>query len=234
MKYLLIILTFSLFLLLPVKIRIKAFKKESDEYIRLGIDFFKMSKVVLEISEIKFTIENFIPVLNFKYHFNINNRNDGTFKSKKNVILPLRGKYKIIISKLEYVYKYPANLKKIIIRCLSMFIIFLNLNINITFSSGNAAFTGILAGQAWCAVYIVLRIFSTYTNFDYSNVKVNINPVFTSHEPLEIEINCIFQARVGHIIIASLIFAWYWILSEKRILITNRHIYNKKEQRSHG
>jgi len=231
-KYLLIILTFSLFLLLPVKIRIKVFKKESDDYIRIEIDFFKMSKVVLEISEMKFTIENFIPILNFKYHFN--NRNNGISKSKKNVILSLSEKYKIIISKLEYICKYHANFKKTIIRCLSRFIVLLNLNINITFSSGNAAFTGILAGQAWCATYIALRIFSTYANFDYSNVKVNINPVFTSQEPLEIEINCIFKARVGHIIIASLIFAWYWILSEKRILITNRHIYNKKEQRSHG
>lgn len=227
MKYLLIILTFSLFLLLPVKICIQVFKKKSDNYIRIKMVFFEISKVVFEISEIKFIIENFIPVLSLKYNLNI--RNDEISKSKKIIVSPLKVKYKIITKRLEYIYKYPDNFKKTIIRCLSKFIVLSDFIFNITFGSENAAFTGILAGQIWCAAYILLRIFSTYTNLDYSNVKVNINPVFASQEPLEIEMNCIFQARVGHIIIASLILVWYWILSKKNSIIYS-HIGNKKER----
>lgn len=65
MKYLLVILAFSLFILLPVRVSITLFKKRDNEYIRIEIDCFKALKILFEIPEMKFIIKNFIPTLSF-------------------------------------------------------------------------------------------------------------------------------------------------------------------------
>jgi len=215
-KYLLVILAFSLFILLPVRVSITLFKKRDNEYIRIEIDCFKALKILFEIPEMKFIIKNFIPTLSFKYQ--ISNKNNKVSKSEKIVISPLRDRYKIIINIIKALYKHINNLKKIS-RFLSKHINVLDMNINIAFGSENAALTGFLAGQAWSIVYFGLSMLSFYFNFDNSNIKVNVTPVFINYEPIQIDINCIFQLRIGHIIITSSIVVWYWLVSKQSLFI---------------
>mgnify|MGYP002410142692 CR=1 FL=1 len=231
--YLLVILTFSLFILLPVKFRIILFKRRSDEYIRVEIDCYRVSKIFLEIPKIKFIIKNLIPLLSFEYH--IGSKNNRIPKSERIVISPLRDRYKIVINMIKVLFKHINNLKKII-RFLSKHINVLYFSINITFGSEDAALTGFLAGQVWSIIYVGLSTVSFYLNFDNTNIKINVIPVFTKHEPLQIDINCIFQLRVGHIIIASFFTVWYLLLSKISSIKShvNYKLYDKKERRGYG
>lgn len=234
MIYLIIILTFSLFILLPVKFHAAILKKGSDEYIQVETRCFKILNISLEIPKMQFTIKNFIPTLNFEYH--IDNKNNKVPESEKVVMSFLSDRYKIIVNMIKTLFKHISNLKKVI-RFLSKHIKVLEFSIGITFGGENAALTGILAGQAWSAVYCGLGIASFYLNFDNANIKTNVTPVFTKYEPLQIDIDCIFQLRVGHIIIASSIAIWYWLLftlsSAKKNHI-NQKLYDKKERRGYG
>ena len=56
------------------------------------------------------------------------------------------------------------------------------------------------------------------------------NSIFIKDEPLQIDINCIFRLRVGHIIIASSIVVWYWLLSKKAVTKScmNIKFHNKR------
>ena len=214
MKYLLIILTFSLFILLPVKFRVILIKQNSDEYIKVEMDCFKVLKICLEIPSMKFIIKNFIPALSFEYHIDANHNSIPI--SEKIVILPFMDRYKNIIIIVKILCEQKDNLKRII-RLLSKYINVIDLSIYIAFGCENAALTGILAGQAWSIVYFGISILTFYLNFDNTNIDINVTPIFIKDEPLQIDINCIFRLRVGHIIIASSIVVWYWLLSKKKL-----------------
>jgi hypothetical protein len=158
-------------------------------------------------------MKNFIPILSFEYY--IENKSNSIPKSEKIAISPLRERYKKVINMIQVLCKH-RNLKKMI-RFLSKYINVLDLNIDIIFGCENAALTGILAGLAWSVIYLYIRTLSFYLNFDIDNTNVNVTPVFIKHEPLQLDINCIFRLRVGHIIIASSIVAWYLLLTKRSL-----------------
>ncbi|NLZ52152.1 MAG: DUF2953 domain-containing protein [Thermoanaerobacteraceae bacterium] len=217
MIYLLIILAFSLFILLPVKFHFMLLKG-TDDYIKLEINFFNLSKIILEIPEMKFTITNLIPILSFEYK--LGSKNNSTPKAGKVVISPLRDRFKKITNVIKFILRYFNTFKKLI-RILLNKVNLIYLNVEVIFGGENAALTGFLAGYIWSVIYQGLVLFSLYLSFDRANIKTSVQPNFLKHEPFQIDINCIFHLRVGYIIIASFIVTWYWLLFNMS-LKTNR------------
>ncbi|HHY41278.1 MAG TPA: DUF2953 domain-containing protein [Thermoanaerobacterales bacterium] len=214
MIQLLIILAFSLVFFLPVKFHIMLFKKARDEHIKLEISLCSLSKIVLEIPEMKFTIRSFIPLLSFRYK--MQSKKKGKIKSRKVVISPLRDRFKVIINILKFCITYLKTFKKLINILLNKVNV-TYLNIDIAFGSENPALTGFFAGYIWSAIYQILGFLSMHANFAKADVKTNVRPNFLEPESFQIDVNCIFHLRVGYIIIASLIIAWYWLLFNIRL-----------------
>lgn len=215
MKYLYLIVAFSLIVFLPIKTQIELSKKKVDEYLKIEIQFLKIIKISLEIPKMIFRIENLIPVLSFEY--TIYSTKSKISKPDKIIISPLRKRYKILIEIVRELYKRIYLVKKVL-KFFGKFIDFLDLNIHVTFGFENPALTGILAGHVWGSIYNLVNIISYYFNFKEATIKVNVTPIFVKSESLEIDFRGIFKLRVGHIIIASLLVLWYWSLSKGKLV----------------
>lgn len=216
MKYLFIFLAFSLILFLPMEIELIVFKKKSDEYIKIQLDLFRLTKVFFEIPEMKFRFVSFIPVLSFEY--SIKTQKNKASVGDKAVISPIKNLFKILITTIKNLYNKIKNLNRIV-RFLFKLINISYIKVSIILSNENPAFLGLLAGQVWSVIYLSLSIFSYYFDFDKSILMdINVTPVFTRHEPIQVDIKGIFKLRVGHIIIASFIII-YWTVSKKKDFI---------------
>jgi len=189
-------------------------KQAYNEYIKLEINFFNLSKIYIEIPEMIFTIKNQIPLLCFEYK--LNGKNNKISKSSKAVILSLRDWF-IKLNDIINTFIKQINFFKKLFRILINKIKITYLNIDVTFGSENAALTGFLAGQIWSLIYQGLSLFSLYFSFENAKIKTNVRPDFLKNKHIQININCIFQLRVGHIIIASFIVTWYWLLFNIRL-----------------
>lgn len=213
MIYLLLILTFSLVFLIPVKFHITVLKKISGEYIKLETNLLNLSKIILEIPDVKFSMTSLIPILSFEYK--VSSKNKKNSNSKKFVISPLRDRFKRLVNFIKFFYANLNTFRKLIHALLSKVSI-TYLNVDIIFGSDNPALTGILVGHIWSAIYQSLGLLSMYLNFNRADIRTNVRPIFLKYEPLQMEINCIFHLRVGYIIIASFIITWYWLWFKHR------------------
>lgn len=218
MIYLLLILAFSLFFFLQVRFSIVLIKKIQDEYIKFEMDSY-MSKVFLEIPEMKLTVKSFVPILSFEYK--VGSKSTAKAKSGKIIISPLRDIFRKIIDSMKFFVTYFYTFKILIIRLLKK-VNLVYLNINIAFGSENPAFTGVLAGTVWTIISQSLGLLSVWLNFEGAKVKVVVTPDFFKHKSFQMKIDCIFSLRVGYIIIASFIVAWYLMIYKIRSL-TKKH-----------
>jgi len=187
-------------------------KKKSEEYLKLEANFF-ITKMLVEIPKMKFTIKNFIPVLNFEYK--IGSKNVNKLKSEKAIISPVRNNFYMIIDSTKFLFKYFKSFKKLVNISLNK-IKLIYFNIDITFGHENPAVTGVLVGHMWSIIFQSLGLLSFYFDIKGADINARVRPDFFEYKPIQMEINCIFHIRVGHIIIASFLIAWYLLLFKIR------------------
>ena len=217
MIYWFILLAFSLFFLLPVRFNFTFQKRSSDERIKLEVNLF-LAKISLEIPEMRFTVKSFVPVASFKYK--VSSKNTPASKPKKFVVSPLRDNFKKIIDSIRFMFIHLSTFKKLLKR-----VKLTCLDIYISFGNKNPALTGFVAGYIWGLIFQILGLLSSYLTLDGADLKVNILPEFVNAEPFQIKVNCIFHIRVGHIIIASFVLAWYYMLFNIKSMAANRKQY---------
>ena len=175
MIYLLLILTFSLVFLIPVKFHITVLKKISGEYIKLETNLLNLSKIILEIPDVKFSMTSLIPILSFEYK--VSSKNKKNSNSKKFVISPLRDRFKRLVNFIKFFYANLNTFRKLIHALLSKVSI-TYLNVDIVFGNENPALTGILVGHIWSAIYQSLGLLSMYLNFNRADIRTNVRPIF--------------------------------------------------------
>jgi len=203
--YLLLVPAFSLLFFLPVKFNFTLLKRKADEYIKLEINFF-VSKMLIEIPKMKFTIKSLVPILGFEYR--VGSKNIRKLKSGKTIISPVRDNFKLIIDSIKFLFKYFNTFKRLIISIFNK-IKLIKLNIDVSFGCENPALTGFWVGQIWSIIFQSLGLLSLYLNIEGADIKAKVTPDFIERKPFQMKINCIFHLRVGDIIIASLMLVWY-------------------------
>lgn len=213
--YIILALTFSLFLFLsPVKIHVKIIKTEEGKDAELIINYLSIINIHLQIPKMVLQIKNFTPYLSF------NVKLTRPLKKAKKDVIPLRypniERFKYFINSLtQYVGKFNQ-----ISTWMLKLIKIINFELYLSFGRDNPEIISMLTGAAWSVVHILMSKMSYMTDFSKANVKINIIPDFISNEPLKLRIEGIFQIRLGHIIIVSLLLPLLWIYSRKG--------YNKK------
>ncbi len=219
LNYFLVTLGFSLFILLPVKVRITIVKNRDNEYILVEMLGFKIIKIFFKTLETKiFELEI--------------NRDQNNPKQAENDILLIKKVYEIIVDARKAAYNQNKNFKKIN-KLIFKHVNIVCTNIYVAFGSGNAALTGLLAGKTWSIIYLVLGVLAFYFDFHNSNIKVNVAPIFQKYEPIQIDANCIFRLKVGHIIIACSAVFWYRLMQMKLLKRIDRKS-NKKGRKNNG
>lgn len=196
-----IFLTFSLFIFSPFTLHFVLQKKAHDDFLKIEIQYFKITVIRLQVTEMNLNLKNLVPFLSFK--FRLTHNTNKSRKSKK-VVSHRRYDYKAIILVLKeicHIIRRFFDVAKYTIRLVKVS----KIDINARFGCENPALTGILAGQVWGIIFFALSLISNYLNFKDANIKVNVIPTFLQKETIEFYSEGIITLRVVHIIIASLL-----------------------------
>ncbi|MDD2401003.1 MAG: DUF2953 domain-containing protein [Clostridia bacterium] len=96
------------------------------------------------------------------------------------------------------------------------------LNISTAIALQDATYTGIAIGLLWCVWGITYNKLEQF--FDMSKVKnkVKITPVYDKQYLLTIDVSCIFELALGHIII----IVYYLFINARKIRILLRRVSN--------
>lgn len=215
MFYLIIILAFSLFVFLPVKISVTFCKTGNREDATFSLEFLRVIKFNIVIPRVLVKIKRSSPVLIFE-HF-ISNKEINVKTSPETIVLaPHSRRLKVFIYMMRSMYE-EVNRFKTTIRFLSKYAEVFKLETYITFGIRDPAFTGIVAGEIWALTYFFLGLIGKTLNLRDADIDIKVNPIFDKAYPLEIEFKSIFCLRLGHIIIVSLIIVVSWIKLTRKI-----------------
>lgn len=225
MIYIIIALTFSLFVLSPVKFNLYFYKKGSDEHMEISVVYLRVIKVDVKVPEMSFDIKNMIPFMTFKVNLS-NRRIKKVKKTEKVVFSPLR--FRIGMA-LNFIKRLFAQIKRFkpVIRVFLKTIKINKFDIGIKFGVKDPAIAGIIAGGIWSFIYFILSVMSYYFDFERVSSDITVFPLLLKTEPAQIVFKGIIQVRVGHIIITGLFIPVMW-------LISRRSYFNARRAKEYG
>jgi len=220
--YIIIALAFSLFFFSPVKIHIKIKKSNNDEHAELMFNYLNLVKVYLLIPEMVFQIKNFTPFLSLKFKLSPISK-----KSKKAILSHRRINFKQVkyfIELLEHqVKKFNRSFHWLLKR-----VKILKFHLYLSFGRDNPEIVAIAVGTLWSAIHLIMSKMSYIVDFSKAKINISITPDFINNESLKLQLEGIFQIKLGHIIIVSLVLPLLWIFSKKS------HIKNTEGAANYG
>jgi len=218
--YIILALTFSLFILSPVKFNLFFYKKGPDEHLEISIIYLRVIKLDVNVPEMTFDIKNMIPFMTFKV--NLSNRKIKKLNtSEKVVISPLRVRIGIAINFIKRLFSQVKRFRHAI-RIFLKTIKINSIDIDIRFGAEDPAIAGIVAGGIWSFIYFILSMMSYYFDFEAISGEVTVLPVFLKTESVQIVFKGIIRVRVGHIITAGLFIPVIWLVSQRSYINARR------------
>lgn len=185
-----IVLAFSLLLFLPIKFNIIYHQEKGHFDLKFIISFISIIIFRKKISKKKLYAKDILSRLISKK--SMSKQKLSYLWKKVHSFLRLRGNSKL----LRLIFKV-INIKKIV----------LNINVH---NYNNSAATGVITGCYWGMTGILLSFLSHKFNLSKADIIIEITPLFSKDDELsETFFNSIFNIRVGHIIIISIIVVFF-------------------------
>lgn len=183
------------------------------EYNRLGVNDHIVLSVFILKGLIKYKYE--IPKVDAKKKgFTFKKVKEKGKKEKDTSKKKEKMSYSYVIKKIDefrdFKDKYYVLIKKIItyLRCR---LIIKKIDLNVTIGTDNAHHTAVLIGLCWSAVGLILSFIHNNLNLVEKNIK--ISPCYMGKK-LNVDLFCILNVKIGHIIIVGLISLFYIIKSK--------------------
>lgn len=186
----LVILAGLLFFLyiLPVKSRVSFTRREEKDYLILGIEALFVNQE-LEIS-----------YLDFKQYFG--SHVQLTANLKRNSAQDIELKQELTRQELEKAANWIQEFGKLF-DMLQVISLFTNKCVyfycRTSFGLRNPAYTGFIAGSLWTVKGVLNGVVNNLFNFK-SHPLIEVEPKFNIIQPVEIEVNSIFEFQLGNII----------------------------------
>ena len=119
----------------------------------------------------------------------------------------LKNKYHVLIAKISGYLKCRLQIKK--------------LDLSVTIGTDNAHHTAVLIGLCWSVAGLILSYI--HNNLTLMEKNINIKPDYMGKK-LKVDLFCILNVRIGHIIIVGLIYLVHIIRSKLGFVVVNRSV----------
>ncbi len=119
----------------------------------------------------------------------------------------LKNKYHTLIEKILGYLKCRLQIKKF--------------DLNVTIGTDNAHHTAVLIGLCWSVAGLILSFI--HNNLNLVEKKVNIKPDYMGKK-LKVDLFCILNVRIGHIIIVGLIYLVHIIRNKIGCVVVSRSV----------
>jgi len=203
LNILIYVLLTALFLLLisliPLKVYVRYLKQNHDDELIIKVYLFKWTGVILKLPVIK--LEQYLPKPALKIEGEVEDINNTLplVEKGEEVYLPALNK---MLGVLKKVKENIEIFKPSILYLLSK-IRFKDFKWKTKFGIGDPALTGLLVGTAWSIKNIVFLILSKYVHVNNFKPDFCVTPYFKA-KGFSSDISCIFDIRIGHIMITGL------------------------------